>query len=174
MEFTGKIQNVSRDWQTGQFNITFTVNEPSAINEIEHIQSCEKLNIKAAKFRNKRSLDANAYLWVLLSKIAEVFKMSKWDVYLQMLGDYGVFTHIIVKPNMVEKFKEEWRMVKELGEVTVNGKTGVQLQCYFGSSSYDTKEMAVLLDGVVNEAKGIGIETLPPDEIERMKREWGV
>ena len=172
MEFTGKLQNVSRDWKTGQWNITFTINEASAINEVNNIQSCEKLSIKAVKHRNKRSLDANAYCWVILQKIAEVLHQDKWNVYLAMLGKYGVFTHIIVKPNVVDKVKEEWRTVKELGEVSVNGMTGIQLQCYFGSSTYNTKEMSVLIDGIVYEAKELGIETLPPDELERMKIEW--
>ena len=172
MEFTGKLQNVSRDCKTGQCNITFTMNEASAINEVNNIQSCEKLSIKAVKHRNKRSLDANAYCWVILQKIAEVLHQDKWNVYLEMLGKYGVFTHIIVKPNVVDKVKEEWRTVKELGEVSVNGMTGIQLQCYFGSSTYNTKEMSVLIDGIVYEAKELGIETLPPDELERMKIEW--
>ncbi len=172
MEFTGKLQNVSRDWQTGQWNITFTMNEASAINEVNNIQSCEKLSIKAVKHRNKRSLDANAYCWVILQKIAEVLHQDKWNIYLEMLGKYGVFTHIIVKPNVVDKVKEEWRTVKELGEVNVNGVTGIQLQCYFGSSTYNTKEMSVLIDGIIYEAKELGIETLPPDELERMKVEW--
>ena len=172
MEFTGKLQNVSRDWKTGQWNITFTINEASAINEVNNIQACEKLSIKAVKHRNKRSLDANAYCWVILQKIAEVIHQDKWNVYLEMLGKYGVFTHIIVKPNVVDKVKEEWRTVKELGEVSVNGMTGIQLQCYFGSSTYNTKEMSVLIDGIVYEAKELGIETLPPDELERMKIEW--
>lgn len=172
MECTGKIQNVSRDWQTGQFQITFTLNEASAINEIEKIKDCQKLSIRAVKYREKRSLDANAYLWVLLQKMAEVLHQDKWNIYLEMLGRYGVFTHIIVKPNVVEKVKEEWRTVKELGEVCVNGTTGIQLQCYFGSSTYNSKEMSVLIDGVVSEAKEMGIETLPPYELERMKAEW--
>lgn len=63
--------------------------------------------------------------------------------------------------------------MRELGEVTVNGKTGVQLQCYFGSSTYDAKEMSVLIDGVVSECKEMGIETMTPDEIARLKSEWG-
>ena len=172
MEFTGKLQSVSKDWKTGQWNITFTMNEASAINEVNNIQSCEKLSIKAVKHRNKRSLDANAYCWVILQKIAEVLHQDKWNVYLEMLGKYGVFTHIIVKPNVVDKVKEEWRTVKELGEVSVNGMTGIQLQCYFGSSTYNTKEMSVLIDGIVYEAKELGIETLPPEELERMKIEW--
>ena len=172
MECTGKIQNVSKDWLTGQFQITFTVNEPSAINEIDKIKDCDKLSIRAVKHRERRSLDSNAYLWILLQKIADVLRQDKWNVYLEMLGRYGVFTHIIVKPNVVDKVKEEWRTVKELGEVCVNGTTGIQLQCYFGSSTYNTKEMSVLIDGVVSEAKEMGIETLPPEELERMKAAW--
>jgi len=173
MEFTGQIQNVSRDWQTGQYHITFTVNEGGAINEVNNIKDCEKLSIRAVKYRNRRSLDANAYMWVLLQKMADSLHRDKWDIYLDMLGRYGVFTHIIVKPHVVEKVKEEWRAVKELGEVCVNGTTGIQLQCYFGSSTYDSKEMSVLIDGVVSEAKDLGIETLPPEELERMKAQWG-
>ena len=173
MEFTGQVQNVSKDWQTGQFQITFSINEPSAINEINNIKDCQKLSIKAVKHRERRSLDANAYLWVLLQKMAEALHRDKWGLYLDKLGEYGVFTHIIVKPHMVEKVKEEWRTVKELGEVCVNGTTGIQLQCYFGSSTYNTKEMSVLIDGVVSEAKEMGIETLSPEELERMKTEWG-
>lgn len=173
MEFTGQLQNVSQDWQTGQYQITFTVNEAGAINEVNNIKECEKLSIKAVKYRNRRSLDANAYLWVILQKMADKLHRDKWGLYLDMLGQYGVFTHIIVKPHMVEKVKNEWRAVKELGEVSVNGTTGIQLQCYFGSSTYDTKEMSVLIDGVVSEARELGIETLPPDELERMKAQWG-
>lgn len=173
MEFTGNFKGVSKDWETGQFYITFSINERGAVNEIDKIKDCGKLSVKAEKYRFKRSLDANAYLWVLLQKMAEVVRDNKWNLYLEMLGRYGVFTHIIVKPHIVEKIKEEWRAVKELGEVCVNGTTGIQLQCYFGSSTYNTKEMAVLIDGVVSEAKEMGIETLPPEELERMKKEWG-
>lgn len=173
MECTGKLTNISRDWQSNKLNVTFSLNE-SVEGEIEKIKDVEKLSIKAVKYRKKRSLDANAYMWVLLSKIAEVIHSNKDDVYLEMLSSYGVFTHIIVKKSVVDKVKSEWRTVRELGEINVNGSQGVQLQCYFGSSTYDSKEMATLIDGVVREAKELGIETLPPDELNRMKREWDI
>ena len=60
-----------------------------------------------------------------------------------------------------------------MGEVTVNGKTGIQLQCYFGSSTYTTAEMATLIDGVISECKDMGIETATPAELARMMGEWG-
>ncbi len=139
----------------------------------EIIAKGKELAVEIKQYRHRRSLDANAYMWVLLAKMAEVLKSSKDELYLIMLERYGVFTHIVVKPNMVDKVKREWRTVRELGEVTVNGKTGIQLQCFFGSSTYDTKEMSVLIDGVVQECKELGIETLGDQELSLLKSEWG-
>ena len=144
------------------------------ISELKEIIAKGKSLVAEIKqYRAKRSLDANAYMWVLLSKMADALHTSKDELYLEMLNRYGVFTHIVVKPNVAERVKQEWRTVRELGEVTINGQTGIQLQCYFGSSTYTTKEMATLIDGIVSEAKEIGIETLTPSEIESMKQEWG-
>lgn len=172
MQLTGKLLGISKDWITGKLRLTFEVEECVSADDLTKIKGFEKLSLKVSKFRKRRSLDANAYLWVLLSKMANVLHKDKWEVYLDMLARYGVFTHIIVKPNVVDKVKAEWRAAVELGSVKVNGKEGTQLQCYFGSSTYDSKEMSVLLDGVITEAKELGITTETPDEIERMKQQW--
>ena len=131
------------------------------------------LSVEIKQHRERRSLDANAYLWVLLQQLAEVLDTTKDELYLQMLERYGVFTHIVVKPQVAERVKQEWRTVRELGQVTVNGKSGVQLQCYFGSSTYDSREMAHLIDGVVSECKEMGIETMPEEELKLLLTEWG-
>ena len=173
MNFTGTVSDIALDVKTGKPRITFLADTKEALQQYEEIKDIDKLSVEVKKYRDKRSLDANAYLWVLLQKMAEVLKTTKEELYILSLERYGVFTHIVVKPQVVEKTKEVWRYVKELGEVKINGKTGVQIQCYFGSSTYDTKEMATLIDGVVSECKELGIETLPAEEIESMKKEWG-
>lgn len=173
MEFTGRIQNISTDWQTGMLQITFSVNELSAINGIEKIKDAEKLAITAVKYRNKRSLDANAYAWVLMQKIAEEIHSDKWSVYLEMLQKYSrEFTFVICKEKAVYKLKELYRTCVDLGKVNVNGTEGYQIQVFFGSSGFDTKAMSVFIDGIVSECKDLGIETIPPDELERMKVKW--
>lgn len=173
MEFTGKVQNISTDWQTGKLHITFSINELSAINEIEKIKDEEKLAIKAVKYRNKRSLDANAYAWVLMQKIAEEIHSDKWSVYLEMLQKYSrEFTFVICKEKAVNKLKELYRTCVDLGKVNVNGMEGYQIQVFFGSSGFDSKAMSVFIDGIVSECKELGIETIPPDELERMKSKW--
>lgn len=173
MEFTGKVKDVSRDWQSGQYNITFTINEPSAVNEIDNIKDADKLSIKAVKYRQKRSLDANAYAWVMMQKLAEAVESDKWSVYLEMLKKYSrEFTFVICKEQAIDKLKELYRTCVDLGEVNVNGTTGHQIQVFFGSSTFDSKSMSVFIDGIVSECKEAGIETIPPAELERMVKQW--
>ena len=174
MNFTGRIQNISKDWNTGQFQITFTVNEPSAINQVDCIRECEKLSIEAKKYREKRSLDANAYAWVLFTKIAEVLQSSKDEIYEEMLQKYGYiyqdddgYITVTVKAEVdMSKIQGHWKHYKS------NGKFSSYLMIK-GSSEYDTGEMAKFIDAVVLEAKELGIETATPDELERMKATWG-
>lgn len=128
--------------------------------------------VEIKEYRQKRSLNANAFFWVLVGQIADKLQTSPEEVYLSLLSDYGTYTFLIVKPNLVDRVKAEWRTVEELGEVNVNGSKGVQLKCYFGSSTYNTKEMSRLIEGTVYEAKELDIDTRTPEEIALMCEEW--
>ena len=172
MRFTGKLLSVNRDWQTGNYSISFSVNERSSLQEIEKIKNLDKLSIEAKKYREKRSLDANALLWACLSEIAVALRTDKWNVYLMMLKRYGKYTYICVKPNVVESVKAQWRECEEIGTISINGQEAVQLLCYFGSSTYGTKEMSVLIDGVISEMKEMGLETPESREVKRAIDEY--
>lgn len=172
MEFTGKFKNVSKDFETEKFQVTFTVNEKAAIRELDNIKDCEKLNIKATKYRKKRSLDANGLLWLCLGRIAEALNTDKWSIYLLMLKRYGQFTYICVKQNVVEQVKAQWRECEVVGDIDINGQKAVQMLCYFGSSTYNSKEFSVLLNGVISEMKEMGLETPPSKEMIRALEEW--
>ena len=148
MECTGKLKSVSKNWISRKWEVTFEINEDITAS-IDKIRD-KMLNLTAKIHREKRSLDANAYAWVLMQKIAEAIHTDKWSVYLMMLERYRpVFTHIIVRPEAVERVMGEWRTVKVLGPIQVNGSSGIQLQCYFGSSTFDSKEMSSFIDGIV-------------------------
>lgn len=172
MEVKGKVNGLTFNIK-GEPILSLDIYEKNTLlREFDKLKDIEILDIKIKKHRNKRSLNANAYCWVLLQKLAEALNTSKDELYLVMLERYGQFTHIVVKPNVVDKVKEEWRTVRELGKITVNGKEGIQLQCYFGSSTYDTKEMATFIDGIVSECQTLGIETMTPNELEALKSSW--
>jgi len=148
--------------------------ELNTIQELKNsITNGKQLDVEIKVHRNRRSLDSNAYLWVLLEKLATALHTTKDELYLLILERYGVFTHMIVKEVAAERIMREWRTVRNLGPVTVGGTKGVQLQCYFGSSTYDTAEMSRLIDGVASECRELSIETLPDETIKSMSQDWG-
>lgn len=174
MEFTGKLVGVTKDWQTDKFQITFTVNEPSAMNAVNDIKDCDKLSIKAVKYRENRSLNANKMLWACLSDIAKSMTPpeDKWITYLRMLKRYGKYTYICVKPNAVEGMKKQWRETEVVGEIDIHGEKAIQMLCYFGSSTLDSKEFSVLLDGVISEMEQMELQTPTSADMKRALEQW--
>lgn len=174
IDWTGEVQKVYQDFETGKFNVLLTINEGAAVvNGLSnYLVNRDKLNISAKKYKQKRSLDANGLLWHCLGKIAETLRTDKWEVYLLMLKRYGKFTYICVKPNMVDAMKAQWRESEIIGEVDINGQKAVQMLCYFGSSTYNTKEFSVLLDGVISEMAEMGLQVPTSQDMQRALEQW--
>ena len=122
------------------------------------------------EYKEKRSLNANNYTWLLITKIAEKLNMSKEECYLKMLIDYGQSEMVSVISDIdVNGF---FKYYKEFGKSKLNGKWFTHYKVYKGTSEYNTKEMSKFIDGVVQEAEQLDIETKTPSEIERLKRMW--
>ena len=172
-ELTGRLLEPTIDFKTGRLNLIFAPNE-DARGLYEELKDCDKLSLKISKYRAKRSLNANALLWACIGDIAKVMNppADKWDIYLLMLNRYGKYTYIVVKPNMVESVKKVWRECEVVGDIDMHGEKGVQMLCYFGSSTYDTKEMSVLIDGVVSEMKEMGLQPPVSKDMKRSLEEW--
>lgn len=127
--------------------------------------------------REHRSIDANKMLWACLGDIANEINADSWGLYLQMLKRYGQYTTILVNADAVEMMRRQWREVDEVGEATIVNEDGiaqrkVYLNCYFGSSTYDSKEFSKLLEGVVSEMKEIGLEPPPSRDMQRAIEQW--
>ena len=145
----------------------------------QHADSLKKLmdaDIEAdiKKFRERRSRDANAYCWVLITQIAQSMTppMNKEEVYVEMLKRYGQGGFISIQADKASDVTRAFDYYVQKGEGEVNGKNFLHYMVYIGSSKYNTKEMSVFISGIVEEAKDLGIETLTPQELERMKGEW--
>jgi hypothetical protein len=134
------------------------------------------VRVEIKKWRKKRSLDANAYAWVLIDKIAQATGVPKTEVYRQAIREIGGVSDIVAVPdNAVDKFREGWSK-QGIGWQTeiLDSKPGYKrIVVYYGSSTYDTKQMSALIDSLVQEAQALGIETLPPHEIARLNSLWG-
>ena len=146
---------------------------------IEQLKNEDKLDIDIKKYRKKRSLDANAYCWVLCDKIAkEISKdgtiTTKEEIYKDAIKNIGTFEPMIVEEKAFENFKRIWEK-QGLGfliqEVTRQNKC-VKVHCYYGSSTYDSKEMSLLIELLVKEAKQLNIEVKTEQEIESLLSTW--
>lgn len=144
-------------------------------NEFDELHETD-IDITIKKHRKKRSLDANAYAWVLIDKIAAKQNLSKIAVYRHAIRDIGGVAEIVCCQNgAVTAMKELWKrnglgwQVQEM-ESKIPGCTNLIL--YKGSSVYDTKQMSALIDSLVQDAKALGIETRSPEEIESLLKEY--
>lgn len=179
-EFTGKIEGGAYLTFTprGQPIISVSLNEKlSALQMFEELKDADKLTIKFAKFREKRSLDANAYCWTLIGKIAEKTNVPSSDVYRAAIKEIGGnYDVVCVKSEAVETLCDGWSR-NGLGWQTdtmpskIDRCTNVLL--YYGSSTYDTAQMSRLINIIVQDCMELGIETRSPEEVESLLSSWG-
>lgn len=177
MELTGNIKEFALDYMSDKAILSLVINEKqNAIKLYEELKSCEKLQIKISKYREKRSLDANAYFWVLADKLAEKLNVTKENVYRSYIKEIGGNNEIVcVQDKAVEKLCQGWQQ-NGIGWQTdkmpskIKGCTNVIL--YYGSSTYDTAQMSRLINLIVEDCKEQGIETRTPKEITEMLNLW--
>lgn len=145
----------------------------------EDIPDCELL-IKITKWRNKRSLDSNAYFHCIVDKIAKSTSQSRFRVKNTLIARYGQVETIngqpmVYKTNAPEEYMLEQEFIHSYPckVEEQDGKTITFYKIYRGSHTYNSLEMSQLIEGTVIEAKELGIETLTPLELARMNAEWG-
>ena len=143
-----------------EIRITVT---PEQANQLFKIADGKnKYTVEIKKETKARSLNANSYLWVLVGKIADVLRTDKDAVYKELIRRYGQFNFVVITGEMdFGNYFNDY-------EILSNHKHEYHLKIYRGSSTYDSREMAILIDGAVSEAKDLEIETLPEDEIKSL------
>ena len=171
MKITGRIVGANIDFKTGKPTISFEVNERADFEMmVDDLKDKDKLSIEVKQYRQHRSLNANAYAWLLIGKIADAVRAGKDEIYLQCLKRYGqselisVLSHVPIG-NYIKYFEEA-------GVSKLNGKDFTHYRVYKGSSEFDSREMSIFIDGVVSEAKDLGIQTETPNQIAEMKSRW--
>ena len=117
--------------------------------------------------KQKRTLTANAYYWSLLNQLASVLRLNNDKCHFLMLKRYGQYEVISVLSEI--NLQGYFKYFEEIGRGTVQGKEFTHYKTYKGSSAMDSKEFAVLLDGVISECEQVGIPTLTPNEVAKLK-----
>lgn len=134
-------------------------------------------DLEVREHRKKRSLDANAYAWVLIGNIADALRMPPTEIYRQAIQNVGGNYEVIpVKAEAAEHFKQIWE-AKGLGWPCVDmGKSKIEgyrnLRAYYGSSTYDTRQMSQLIDNLVQDCRALDIEVKSQEEIASLMEAW--
>ena len=137
--------------------MTFTGTKQEIQQFLYKLDSETKYDIKIEKHRNKRSLDANAYSWVLQNEISNVLRESKEKIHLDMLKEYGQRDYISMLANIPPQ--HYFKYYEEQGTYKNNGNTFKSYLVFKGTSQYDSREMSIFIDGLLQEARNLGIET---------------
>lgn len=173
MDARGRISAVAKDLMTDKWMITFAVNAlPSDLSDLQE----KELDVTAKVHREKRSLNANSYFHVLSGKVAEKLGTSLNHEKNRLIREYGQYEVIDgMIPTVTVKAVYEDKMLDMDGvHLKVVERPGETVKMAFlrGSHTYNTAEMSRLIDATVEEAKELGIETLTPDQLARMKASW--
>lgn len=168
-----KTQSDRIGWIADGEGCYLTVRTKDAMEIASSTESGKVYSVEIKEYRQKRSLDANAYAWVLIDKIAAAVGLPKTEVYRNAIKELGgVSDTVCVMDAAVDALCNGWSH-NGLGWVTetlpskIKGCTNVIL--YYGSSTYDSKTMSRLIDGLIEDARNLGIETMTPQELERLE-----
>lgn len=134
-------------------------------------------DLEVKEHRKKRSLDANAYAWTLVNKLADVMRIPPTEVYRQAIQDISGNSEVIpIKDEAVEQFKQAWShngigwLCRDMGMSKIPGYRN--LMVYYGSSVYDSKQMSQLIDNLVQDCRSLDIEVKSDEEIASLMGAW--
>lgn len=167
--------------RNGEQLITLTVPHDDFRGEFDRLKDYE-LDITIKKHRKRRSLDANAYCWVLCKKLADTLSDSgalttKDDIYRNAIREIGIYKDFSnLSASDAKTLQTAWEMlgtgwVTEQVDYSQDGST-VTMRCYYGSSQYNTKQMSRLIDYLVQDCQAVGIETKTPAQIAELMSLW--
>ena len=155
--------------------LILTLTNPSEAAKTVHKFNAGEYELVKAK--KKRSLDANAYCWTLIHKIAEKVHEPPVEVYRTYIRDIGCKNHVVcVQTENVETEVETFlqghigRMV-QIGESKLPGCATVIKK--YGSSSYSVEQMQAFIEAIIQDCIALDIEYKTPEEINSLLMQWG-
>lgn len=178
MEVRARLNDVSFDTD-GKQRLCFTLE-----NRVDTSKLKGYIRLKAVRWVERRSLTANSYYWTLVERVADVMRLPKPEVHNLMLRRYGQVDRIngwvipVQLPDTDEAERHallaETYHIKPTSQVRMGDK-GEMFRTYVmlkNSHELTTEEFSILLDGIIDDAKALGIETATPEEKERMLQLW--
>jgi hypothetical protein len=124
--------------------------------------------------RPKRSRNANNFAWEIMTQMADKLRTSKEEVYIKMLERYGQREPELYDmiPEAYPAFQRATESHCTIVETYWTDRKWYKVAILIGSSQYDSKQMSILIDGIVGEAEPMGIDVLTPQERSLLIDKW--
>lgn len=173
MLMKANISDFSIDFSTKKQRLTLTL-DGDFREQYEELKDKE-LDFTVKLYRKKHSLDANAYCWALIGKLAEVLYLPASEIYRNAIKQVGIYRDVELKQEAAATIQHIWSEhgIGWIAEKVDEGKGTEIIRLYYGSSSYNTKQMSRLIDYIVQDCKELGIETKTPKELALLLDDWG-
>ena len=177
MQTTGIIEDISIDYKTRKSKISLLL-DTKEIEIVEQLKNENKLNIELKKYREKRSINANNYFWKLLQELCDLADIETIEEYKRRVKQLGIFKRLKIMTEDVKTVEKIWTdrgiaWFCEIADTEYIGDTEFKIiNAYYGSSSFNTKQMSRLINDLVQDCQAYGIETKTPAEIESLLRSW--
>ena len=172
---TGYLHDLTRS-RGGEWIIS--ISTPEDVREKFDELSGKQVSVEIKKAGKRRSTDANAYAWALIDRIAEKTGVKKTEVYRNAIREIGgISTCVGLKDSVIPAFRQSWesghlgRQVEVVGNSSKEGWSNVRI--YFGSSEFDSAQMARLIDSLIQDAEALGIPTITDEQAKTMLGKWG-
>lgn len=171
MKIVGNFKDLLQD-STGNGIVSFSISNFSHKNQLATLEHDKTYSIEIKEVKSKRSIEQNRYMWALLHEIDVAMNGERsndeWSVYIQCLERAGAkYDYIGCLPEAEQALKENFRAVKKIKEIDLNGKKGVMFKCFIGSSKMNVQEMNMLIETALDMAHEVGINTVFYDEVLR-------
>lgn len=167
--YTGKIRDIQLDFESRKPIISIELNEKNDFFEnADELRKCEKLDIDLKKHSAKRSLSANSYAWVLLDKLAERLSIPRETIYRDLIRNVGGNSSVISIPTAeCDKLLDSWQRngLGWFGEILTQKSDFSEVALYYGSSTFDTKQMSRFIELIIQECRD---EEIATDTLERL------
>ena len=107
LDTTGIIKDIDIDYKTHKAKISLLL-DTKQLDIVEELKNADKLNIELKKYREKRSLDANAYFWKLLQELCELAEIDTIEDYKRRVKELGIFRQFRIEKDNIKTFEKMW------------------------------------------------------------------
>lgn len=179
MKTTGQITDVSINFKNSKGKIVLDINTKNVetLDLLDKLRNKE-LDIEIKQHREKRSGRANRYFWQLIGELCELQNINPVEDYKRRVKELGIFRTTRIESTDFETLKKTWEnwgeawFCEKVDTEIINGLEFYIVNLYYGSSSFNTKQMSGLIDNLVQDCKSVGLETKPKQEIDSLLKEW--